>query len=309
LLPFSKRMNIHSAMTIRSKTILITGATSGIGRAAALMLARRGHRVFATGRNEAALAQLEEAGLDTFRLDVTDPASVEDAVRRVEEATEGRGLDVLINNAGYGVVASAVEIADAELRGQFETNVFGLVAVTRAFAGSMISRGAGRIINVSSVGGRVTLPLMSTYNATKYAVESLSDGLRLELRPLGIDVALIEPGLISTNFNQRATRGLGGYRDSSSAFAKPLARFHAAMHRTGSLATGPERVARALVDATESRRPRARYVVPKRTFAALWLSALLPTRAFDAILRRVAGLRPSQMRAVAAPPLTGVLAQ
>jgi short-subunit dehydrogenase len=300
-------MNIHSGMTA-PQTILITGATSGIGRSAALLLARRGHRVFATGRNRAALAELEQAGLETLALDVTDSASIEAAVAAIEAATAGHGVDVIINNAGYGVVAPAIEIEEGDLRGQFETNVFGLLAVTRAFTRTMRARGAGRVVNVGSVGGRFTLPLMSTYNATKYAVESLSDGLRLELRPMGIDVALIEPGVIATNFNDQATQQLERYGNDESPFAVPLTRMHEMMHRTEPLAATPDRVARAIAKAVESRRPRARYLVPRRTFAMLWLSRIVPTRLFDAILRWTFALRAGKMR-VGPSSLTGALAK
>jgi NAD(P)-dependent dehydrogenase (short-subunit alcohol dehydrogenase family) len=293
----------------RSKIILITGATSGIGRAAALQLSSRGHRVFATGRNEAALETLAREGLETLRLDVTDPASIRDAVAHIDGVTGGHGVDVLINNAGYGVVAPTIEIDEADLRGQFETNVFGLLAVTRAFTERMRERGTGRVVNIGSVGGKVTLPLMAPYNATKYALESLSDGLRLELQPLGIDVVLIEPGVIATNFNGQATHGLDRYRDTDSVFAGPLTRMHEMMARTESLAASPERVARVITKVAEQRRPRARYVVPRRTFAMLWMSRVLPTRWFDGILRSFFGLRAAKMRAIEPVRLTEVPAK
>src|SRR5204862_3461092 len=130
------------------------------------------------------------------------------AAQAVETMTNGRGLDVLVNNAGFGVLGPTSEITDAETRRQYETNVFGLMNVTRAFLPKMIERRAGRVINVSSVGGRITLPYFGVYNSTKYAVESLSDALRYELRPFGIDVALIEPGIIRTNFESTAVANL-----------------------------------------------------------------------------------------------------
>ena len=161
-------------MSNPSKIVLITGATAGIGRMSALHLARLGHHVIASGRKVAELAKLkdEAAGLklDTLVLDVTSAASIASAVEEVSRLTGGHGLDVLVNNAGFGILGPTSEIDDGEMRRQFETNVFGLMSVTRAFLPRMQQRRSGRIINISSVGGRVTLPYFGVYNATKYAV-------------------------------------------------------------------------------------------------------------------------------------------
>src|SRR3954468_21029938 len=184
-----------------SKTVLITGATAGIGRTTALHLARLGHHVIASGRKPTELARLaaEARGLagtlDVPPLDVTQASSIAAAVVEVTRLTGERGLDALINNAGFGVLGPTSEISDAEMRRQYDTNVFGLMNVTRAFLPRMRERGAGRIITVSSIGARITLPYFGVYNSTKYAVESLSDALRFELRAFGIDVVLIEPGV------------------------------------------------------------------------------------------------------------------
>src|SRR3954471_2142657 len=214
-------------MSITSKTVLITGATAGIGRMTALHLAKLGHHVIATGRKVAELAKLkEEAGalrVDTLLLDVTNNDSITSAVSEVDKLTAGRGLDVLVNNAGFGVLGPTSEISDSEIRRQYETNVFGLMAVTRAFLPKMRERRAGRIINVSSVGGRITLPFFGVYNSTKYAVESLSDAMRYELRPFGIDVSLIEPGVIRTNFEATAISGLDAF--AQSPYAKSVAKY------------------------------------------------------------------------------------
>src|SRR5581483_3984066 len=154
--------------------ILVTGATAGIGRHAALTLAKRGHHVFATGRRKDALETLKkEAGsakLDTLVLDVTDKDSIETARREIDRITKNHGLDAIVNNVGWGLVGPLEEISDAELREQFETNVFGLMSVTRTFVGKMRDRGFGRVVNISSIGGRVTFPMMGAYHATKYAV-------------------------------------------------------------------------------------------------------------------------------------------
>jgi short-subunit dehydrogenase len=284
-------------------TILVTGATAGIGRHAAVALARSGHRVIATGRKESALAALRaEVSLETVVLDVTDARSISDAVRAVNELTAGVGVDVLVNNAGYGLVAPLELVTDADLRAQFETNVFGLMAVTRAFLPKMRERGRGRILNVSSMGGRVTFPFMGAYNATKYAVESLSDALRNEVAPFGIDVVLIEPGAIHTEFSDRAMQTAERYKSDDSPYRVILAKADAIRERVESTAVGPEHVVRSITRAIEARRPRARYVVPFRTHLFLALFALLPTRVTDWLLRSIFGL--SRMADTHASPKT-----
>jgi NADP-dependent 3-hydroxy acid dehydrogenase YdfG len=286
------------------RTILVTGATSGIGKATALRLAAAGHRVFATGRNAQALAELAgHDGITTLVLDVCDGASIAAAVRAVDEATHGRGLDVLVNNAGFGIVAPLVEIDEEDLRRQFDTNVFGLLAVTRAFARGMMERGRGTVINVGSVGGRMTLPLMAGYNATKYAVESISDGLRTELHPFGIRVALVEPGVVATRFNATATRPLSRYGGDGSPYAAALEHYAGVMDRSVRFAATPEAIARTIARLAVARRPRARTVAPWTSLLGLWLVMLLPTPLLDAIMRRVGGLRPAPVRASA--QLTG----
>jgi NAD(P)-dependent dehydrogenase (short-subunit alcohol dehydrogenase family) len=279
-------------MTSPTQTVLVTGATSGIGEATVHALLARGHRVFATGRNEAALARLGRLqGVEALTLDVTDPASIEAAVTHLHQATAGKGVDVLINNAGFGVVAPLVEVSDDDLRAQFETNVFGLLAVTRAFLPALRRSGRGKVVNVGSVGGRMTLPFLASYNATKYAVESISDGLRAELHPMGIKVVLVEPGVINTGFNARATRDLDGYLASDSEFNASLQHAHASMARAERFGVGPQRVADTLARIVGIRRPRARYVTPRRTLLALWLTRVLPTSWVDFAMRRVSGIK------------------
>ena len=187
------------------QSILITGATSGIGRDAAVRLARRGHLVLAGGRRPDALAALALAGqgrgaglLEPLPLDVTDPASVEAARELVDRRTGGRGLDVLVNNAGFALPGPLETLAERDLRELFDTNVFGLLAVTRAFVPAMRERGQGRVVNVGSIMGRVAMPLLGAYNATKHAAAAITDVLRMELAPFGITVVLVEPGAIRT---------------------------------------------------------------------------------------------------------------
>jgi len=278
----------------REKSILITGATAGIGRFAALYLAKKGYRVFAAGRSEAALESLrgEAKGLslEAFRLDVTDAASIESARSLVDERTDGAGVDVLINNAGFGIAAPIELTEDADLRRLFETNVFGLMAVTRAFLPAMRRRGSGRVINVSSVGGRLTFPFFGAYNATKYAVESLSDALRIELRAFGIDVVLIEPGVIRSEFADRSVSELAKYKKMESPYLPVMARADELKRQTDAQAVGPECVARAMERAIEARRPAARYVAPFRARILLALFAVVPTRWLDAAMRSLTGL-------------------
>jgi short-subunit dehydrogenase len=274
------------------KTVLVTGATAGIGRMTALYLAQQGHHVIATGRKVAELAALKvEAGalkLDTMPLDVTSDTSIAAAVRAVNELTSGRGLDVLVNNAGFGVLGPTSEISDAEMRRQYDTNVFGLMAVTRAFIPSMRDRGQGRIINVSSVGGRITLPYFGVYNSTKYAVESLSDALRYELRPFGIDVVLIEPGVIRTNFEATAVQGLQAMTDSP--YAAALAKYEQMSKSADRFAANPIVIAKAIQRAVTARRPSARYVAPRWNAGLFWFRALVPTRVWDWSMRRISFL-------------------
>jgi NAD(P)-dependent dehydrogenase (short-subunit alcohol dehydrogenase family) len=282
----------------KKKTILITGATAGIGRHAALHLARAGHRVFATGRKQELLAGLQAeadaAGLplETLVLDVTSDASIGAARAEVDRRTAGYGLDALINNAGYGLAGPVELLSPESVRAQFDTNVHGLLAVTRAFLPAMRRRRSGRVLNVSSIGGRMTFPFMGAYNATKYAVESLSDAMRVELRPFNVQVVLIEPGMIKSEFSARAQESLAPAAQAAGEYQGfidvALQRFRRSEEL---LSTGPDPVARAMERAITSRRPRARYVAPAFAGLSLLLIALLPTGWVDSFFGRALGLR------------------
>ncbi|NVB78947.1 MAG: SDR family oxidoreductase [Kofleriaceae bacterium] len=275
-------------MSNSSKIVLITGATAGIGRMTALHLAKLGHHVIATGRKPAELAKLaaEATGhVDTLLLDVTSLASITAAVEGVDKLTGGKGLDVLVNNAGFGTLGPTSEISDAEMRRQYETNVFGLMNVTRAFLPKMMERRAGRIINVSSVGGRITLPYFGAYNSTKYAVEALSDSLRYELRPFGIDVAMIEPGLIRTNFEATAVANLGAM--ATTPYAKAVGKYEEMSKMADKFAANPIVIAKAIARAVNARRPAARYVAPFSTNFVILFARMFPTRMWDWAMRRV----------------------
>lgn len=300
-------------MSNTSKIVLITGATAGIGRMTALHLAKRGHHVIATGRKPAELQKLAlEANqslaalgaeamakgkngrkavsgkLDTLLLDVTSLASITAAAEAVESLTGGKGIDVLVNNAGFGALGPTSEITDAEMRRNYETNVFGLMNVTRAFLARMMQRHSGRIVNVSSVGGRITLPYFGVYNSTKYALESLSDALRYELRAFGVDVTMIEPGVIRTNFEATAVANLDAF--ASSPFAKSVAKYEQMSKTADRFASDPIVIAKAIAKAVEARRPAARYVAPFSTNFVVLFARLFPTRVWDWAMRSVAYL-------------------
>ncbi len=286
---------------MKSLVILITGATSGIGRNAALSLAGQGHRVFATGRREAELRRLlteaKDTPLETLTLDVTSTESIDAARLEIDRRTAGHGVDVLVNNAGYGLLGPLAEITDKDLRKQYDTNVFGLMAVTRAFLPAMQVRGSGRIVNVSSIGGLVTIPMMGAYNSTKYAVESLSDALRNELSPFGVHVSLIEPGVIRTEFSDRAMESISAYRSPDSPYANVLLRAAEVEQRSMSIAVGPEVITRAITRAIHDRHPSARYVAPGRAKLMVLLARLSPTWLVDRAMRWFLGLTPKRVTA------------
>jgi NAD(P)-dependent dehydrogenase (short-subunit alcohol dehydrogenase family) len=275
-----------------SQSVLITGATAGIGRHAALHLARAGWRVFATGRNRTALDALaaEAAGtpLETLELDVTDADSIARAKTEIHRRTRGAGLDAIVNNAGYSQPGPLEEVSDADLRAVFETNVFGLMAVTRAFVPAMRERGRGRVINVSSVMGRLTMPFNGAYCATKYAVEALSDALRNELAAFGIKVVIIEPGPIKTNFNDTALRQMESYRSGPSPYAGIAEKADEIVKEIESRAFGPEVVTKAIEKALTARNPAARYLAPRFTPEAVLMH--LPSWITDRLIGRILGL-------------------
>ena len=195
------------------RAVLITGCSSGIGRATAARLARTGdHVVYATARRLEAIADLERDGCRLLSLDVTDEASRAAAVEAVQRE-HGR-VSVLVNNAGYGEYGTVEEVPLARIRAEFETNVFGLARMCQLVLPAMRAAGQGRIVNVSSMGGRLTFPASGYYHASKYAVEAISDALRYEVRPFGISVSVVEPGLIRTRFVTTAAQTLGASSDA-----------------------------------------------------------------------------------------------
>lgn len=272
-----------------SRAVLITGCSSGIGRAAAAHLARNGWRVYATARRPDTLADLAKAGCITLRLDVCDEASMKDAVARIEKA-EG-AVGALVNNAGYEQTGPIEEVPMDLVRREFETNVFGLMRLTQLVLPGMRRQGWGRIVNLSSVGGRLTFPGGGAYHASKYAVEAISDALRFEVRGFGIDVVVVEPGSIKTRFGDTAiagsdpgaTRPDGPYAEFNRVVAeRVIGVYEGWMSR---FAAPPEAVAKVIGRALAARRPRTRYVVTPGARAMIATRRLLPDRAFDALLR------------------------
>ena len=272
--------------------IFVTGASSGIGRAVAIELAGRGHTVFAAARRQAELDDLaaSHGGVVAVPLDVTDQESVDKAWASISAATQGAGVDVLINAAGYALTGPVETLSTEEVKRQFDTNVFGLLAVTRAVLPAMRARHAGRIINVSSVVGRTSFPAMGVYGATKYAVEALSDSLRMELAPTGIKVVLVEPGFVATDIIDASTReradvavGPVGDGDGYAQLIEAADRFLAKQLMQGMPAPA---LARRIAKVAESRRPRSRYVAPLSAKGLVALFSRLPDGLADAAKRR-----------------------
>jgi NAD(P)-dependent dehydrogenase (short-subunit alcohol dehydrogenase family) len=270
-----------------SKAVLITGCSSGIGHETARHLASRGWTVYATARRPESIADLAGAGCETLALDVTNEGSMQAAVAAVEQA-EG-AVGVLVNNAGYSQ-SGAVESVEMEaVRRQFETNVFGLIRMSQLVLPGMRRQGWGRIVNISSMGGRLVFPGGGIYHATKHAVEAICDAMRFEVQGFGVDVICVEPGLIRTQFGEAAVgsivegaEGDGPYAEFNQAIAKQTAgAYQGPMARLGA---GPEAVAKAIEKAISVRRPRTRYRVTLSAKALLLQRRLMPDRAWDALM-------------------------
>lgn len=261
---------------------LVTGSSAGIGLAIATTLAKEGYRVFASARDPERLSKVwsDEPPfyLEPLALDVTDGESIRGAAEVVREGVGG-SPDVLVNNAGYGLLGALEDITVQELRAQFETNFFGLHAVTREFLPGMRRRGSGAIVNVSSLAGKVSVPLQGAYCATKFAVEAYSDALRMEVESSGVRVIAVEPGPVATQFPRAAMRESArilGLKES--AYADAYARF---IHRYDAFpeeAAKPEAVARVVVKALRARRPRFRYQVRTREALTARVIKIIPDR-------------------------------
>lgn len=272
----------------KSSAVLITGCSSGIGAATAEELATHGFTVYATARKPETLQKLAELGCRTMALDVTDETSMAAAVAEVER--ESGPIGALINNAGYSQSGAVESIPLEEIRRQFETNVFGLIRMSQLVLPGMRKAGRGRIVNIGSMGGKLTFPGGGIYHATKYALEAISDAMRFEVRGFGVDIVLIEPGLIRTEFAHAATASM----DSIDA-ASPYTYFNAKLADTmAGVYNGPigqalggdsGAVAKTIRRALDAKRPRARYTVTASAKLGIAQHAVTPDRVWDLAMR------------------------
>ena len=285
------------ANSATKKVILLTGASDGLGKAAAILLAERGYRVFGTGRSADKLAQLQTLArdkkipLEVLQMDVCD----DESVHRGVETVRGKAgeIDVLINNAGFAFSIAFEDLRLEDWRRQFETNVFGLIRVTQAVLPRMRERRQGRIIMVSSVAGFLTVPLQGPYSASKHAVEAISNALRHELYPYGVQTVLIEPGYIVSGIQQVGLNLAQPYTEKiqRGPYAKIYASTWAAANSTRAQSkTTPEDCARVILEAVESSRPKARYEVTSLAKIAKWGKRILSDRAADRWIRRRYGI-------------------
>lgn len=271
------------------KTVLITGATSGIGRATALYLSRRGYRVWGTGRDQdrlrelEALARTESLPLHLWRLDVTDATAISEALPRIIE--EAGTLDALVNNAGYGLLGPLEELSLEELRAQFETNLFGVLRMVQGVLPHMRERRGGTIINVGSVSGHISSPGGGAYAASKFALRGLSQGLRMELSQFGINVVLVEPGLIRTNFHTRQTLGQRAL-DPQSPYYSYAKGIRERSERRQGRAADPITVAKRVQAILGSRRPHFSYTVGMDARAGVLAARWMPEGLLQFFVKR-----------------------
>jgi NAD(P)-dependent dehydrogenase (short-subunit alcohol dehydrogenase family) len=273
---------------LNARSILITGCSSGIGLASARGMKARGWRVFATARKAEDIRSLENEGFEALVLDYADPASVADCAAAVAKRAGGR-LDALFNNGAYGQPGAVEDLSRAVLEAQFAANVFGWHQLTCAVLPLMRANGGGRIVQCSSVLGLVALKWRGAYNASKFAIEALSDTMRLELEGSNIFVSLIEPGPIASRFTEHALKAFESNIDHArSPYRAAYERQRARLGRGGSnrYKLGPEAVFEKLVLAVESPRPRARYFVTRPTTYMAIARRLLPQRMLDRLLHK-----------------------
>ncbi|RYP83289.1 oxidoreductase [Nocardioides guangzhouensis] len=268
---------------------LVTGASSGIGEATALELANVGYTVYAAARRVERMAHLTSSGIRPIAMDVTDDASMRAGVDRIIGET-GR-VDVLVNNAGYGSYGALEDVPMDEARHQFEVNVFGAARLTQLVLPHMRTQRAGKIVNITSMGGKIYTPLGAWYHATKFALEAISDCLRMEVKPFGIDVIVIEPGGIKSEWagiaadKVRAVSSEGPYAPQGNAVADSLS-----SESTQRRSSPPQLIARTITRAVHAGKPRTRYAVGFGAKPMIFLHDVLPDRTFDAMMRRVTGV-------------------
>ncbi len=273
---------------MRAKTILITGCSSGIGYCVASGLQQRGYRVFATARRPESVDRLTAEGFESLQLDLDDSKSIEQAVAEILSRTGGE-LYAVFNNGAFGLPGAVEDLSREAIRAQFETNFFGWVELTNILLPVMRRQGYGRIINNSSVLGFVAMPFRGAYNSSKFAIEGLSDTLRLELKGTSIHVSLIEPGPILSRFRTNALLAMQKYIDMDNSVHSE--RYHAVLDRLNKegpavpFTLPPEAVLKKVIHALESRNPRARYYVTFPTYLFGYLKRMLPAKMLDKLLR------------------------
>ena len=267
------------------KVILVTGASSGIGYQTAEQLAKEGHIVYGAARRVDAMKPLEAFGVTPVSLDITDEASIKEALNLIIKK-ENR-IDVLVNNAGYGSYGAVEDVRIEEAKMQFEVNIFGLARLTQLVLPYMRKQKSGRIINVGSMGGRLTSYFGAWYHATKYALEAFSDGLRMEVADFGIDVSIIEPGGIKTDWDFIAADKLdesakgGAYEAAATKAVEGMRKQY-----SGNMMSNPKVISNAISKAVNSRRLKTRYLVGMGAKPLVFLHAILPDRWFDALMKR-----------------------
>jgi NAD(P)-dependent dehydrogenase (short-subunit alcohol dehydrogenase family) len=272
-----------------TKVALVTGGSSGIGEATALRLQELGYKTYAAARRVERMEELAKSGVRPLAMDVTDDESMKAGVERIL-AEEGR-IDVLVNNAGYGSYGALEDVPLSEARNQFEVNVFGAARLTQLVLPKMREQRSGTIVNITSMGGKIYTPLGAWYHGTKHALEALSDCLRLELKPFGIDVVVIEPGGIRTEWpgiaagKVRAVSGTGPYARQANTVADSLV-----SESTQRRSSPPELIAKTIGKAVTARRPKSRYAVGYGAKPMIFLHGVLPDRWFDAFIRRAVGV-------------------
>ncbi len=286
--PRGRELDQEVRMARRPRTVLVTGCSSGIGAALANAFHDAGYTVYATARREDTLAPLRSRGIATMTLDVNDQMSIDVAVTRIEE--EHENVDVLINNAGFGAMGPLAEMPLSRLRRQFETNVIGPVALTQAVVPGMVRRRRGCIVNIGSVSGVLTTPFAGAYCASKAALHSLSDALRMELSPFGIAVVTVQPGAIRSRFGDTAVAGVTPPKRGESLYEPVEDGIQARAGASQVDATSPETVAAAVLRAVSRRRPPHTVRTGNGSLKLALLRWLLPTRLLDRSLARRFGL-------------------
>jgi len=274
---------------VSNRSVLVTGCSSGIGEAAARLLAERGWKVIPTARRRDDIERLRRLGFEPVELDLASSESVRQAAAQVMELTRA-SVGGIVNNAGYGQPGAVEDLDRDMLRRQFEVNLFGLVEFTNCFIPVFRRQGYGRIVNISSLVGRISLPFMGAYSATKFALEAISDAWRVELQAAGIAVSIIEPGPIATRFGDNALRHLWPLLEKAESpfhsFYREYARQRESRVRGNLFRLPPEAVARRIIHALESTRPKTRYPVTIPAVLAGWLRRLLPDRVLDRLVIR-----------------------